>query len=135
MPLIRNIATSAVKGAIGQKAKGSGLLGAGIGLVATRIATRSVPGALVVGGLYVAKKLYDRRRTKAGKLPEQEWLNPTMIAVDVDDVGGQTPDGSDRNSIHDVRSRSAQTHGESHGAVEGGPAEELNPVVAEIAHK
>ena len=135
MPILKNIADIAVKGAIGKRSKGSGLLGAGIGLAATRIATRSVPGALVVGGLYIAKKLYDRRRTQAGKLPEQELLNPATIAVDVRDVGGQAPDGSDRNSIHDIRSRSAQTDGDSRVAVKGGPAAELNPVIAEIAHK
>jgi len=37
-------------------------LGKGIaGLALTRIATRSVPGAIVVGGGLIAKMLYDRR--------------------------------------------------------------------------
>jgi len=31
---------------------------------ATRIATRSVPGAIVVGGAMLAKTLYDRKRAK-----------------------------------------------------------------------
>jgi hypothetical protein len=31
---------------------------------ATRIATRSVPGAIVVGGALLAKTLYDRKRSK-----------------------------------------------------------------------
>ncbi len=31
---------------------------------ATRIATRSVPGAIVVGGAMLAKTLYDRKRSK-----------------------------------------------------------------------
>jgi len=31
---------------------------------ATRIATRSVPGAIVVGGALLAKTLYDRKRAK-----------------------------------------------------------------------
>jgi hypothetical protein len=38
----------------------SALTGAAI----TRIATRSVPGALVVGGGLLAKSLYDRRRKR-----------------------------------------------------------------------
>lgn len=35
-----------------------------IGMAAARIATRSVPGALLVGGGLVAKALYDRNRSK-----------------------------------------------------------------------
>ncbi len=31
------------------------------GLALTRVATRSVPGAIIVGGAFLAKKLYDRR--------------------------------------------------------------------------
>ena len=42
----------------------NGLLGAGLGIAATRIATRSIPGALLVGGAFVAKKLYDRRKER-----------------------------------------------------------------------
>ena len=34
------------------------------GAVFTRIATRSVPGALLVGGGLLAKSLYDRRRVR-----------------------------------------------------------------------
>ena len=33
--------------------------------MAVRIATRSVPGAIVVGGAAIAKRLYDRRRSGA----------------------------------------------------------------------
>jgi len=37
------------------------LLRAVTGTVALRIATRSVPGAILVGGALIAKRLYDRR--------------------------------------------------------------------------
>jgi hypothetical protein len=37
------------------------------GAAAVRIATRSVPGALAVGGALLAKTLYDRRRTAQAK--------------------------------------------------------------------
>ena len=37
------------------------LLGGIAGTVAVRVATRSVPGAIVVGGALLAKRLYDRR--------------------------------------------------------------------------
>ena len=40
------------------------LLGGLAGAVAVRIATRSVPGAIVVGGALLAKRLYDRRHAK-----------------------------------------------------------------------
>lgn len=42
----------------GKKSLVAGLVGA----VAVRVATRSVPGAIVVGSGILAKKLYDRRR-------------------------------------------------------------------------
>ena len=41
----------------------NGLLGAGLGIAATRLATRSIPGALLVGGALLAKPLYDKRKT------------------------------------------------------------------------
>jgi hypothetical protein len=37
------------------------LLGGLAGTVAVRVATRSVPGAIVVGGAMLAKRLYDKR--------------------------------------------------------------------------
>lgn len=47
-----------------EKAKRN-VLGGLAGMVAMRIATRSVPGAIVVTSGLVAKKLYDRRKAKA----------------------------------------------------------------------
>jgi hypothetical protein len=64
MPILKNIAGAVVGEVIGHK-RGHGLLGAGIGLVATRIATRSIPGALFIGGAYAVKMLYDKRREKS----------------------------------------------------------------------
>ncbi len=46
------------------------LLGGLAGAAAVRIATRSVPGAIVVGGGWLAKTLYERRRAKRAKKPE-----------------------------------------------------------------
>jgi hypothetical protein len=63
MPLLKTIAGAVVGEAVGRK-RGNGLLGAGLGIVATRIATRSLPGALLVGGTLVAKAVYDRRKSK-----------------------------------------------------------------------
>jgi hypothetical protein len=63
MPLLKTLAGALVREAVGRK-RGRGLLGAGIGIIATRIATRSLPGAIAVGGALVAKKLYDRRKAR-----------------------------------------------------------------------
>lgn len=65
MPLLKTIAGAVVGEVIGKR-RGHGLLGAGIGAVATRVATRSVPGALLVGGAFLAKKLYDKRKQCKG---------------------------------------------------------------------
>jgi hypothetical protein len=50
-----------------QKVAKKTMLGGVAGMVAMRVATRSVPGAILVGGAVIAKKLYDRRH--AGKAP------------------------------------------------------------------
>ena len=59
--MLRSIAGAVVGDVIGRK-RGHGLLGAGIGVVATRLATRSIPGLLLVGGAIVAKSIYDKRK-------------------------------------------------------------------------
>jgi hypothetical protein len=71
MPLLKIIAGAVVGEAIGRK-RGRGLLGAGLGVLATRLATRSIPGALAVGGMILAKKLYDRRSSLI-------WLTPIEV--------------------------------------------------------
>jgi hypothetical protein len=59
--MLKSIAGAVIGEVIGRK-RGHGLLGAGIGLVATRLATRSIPGLLLVGGAIVAKSIYDQRK-------------------------------------------------------------------------
>jgi len=44
--------------------KGPSLTGSLVGTAIARVATRSVPGAIVVGGGLVAKALYDRRKAR-----------------------------------------------------------------------
>lgn len=46
--------------------KGRTMTGTLVGSALARIATRSVPGAIVVGGGLLAKTLYDRKRTRRG---------------------------------------------------------------------
>ncbi len=82
--LVKAAAGAALGSAIAERSSGKGLLGAGLGVVATRLATRSVPGALLVGGAFVAKKLYDRRKERRlGVRPEPQKIsagpsNPTV---------------------------------------------------------
>ena len=61
--MLKSIAGAVVGEVIGRK-RGNGLLGAGIGLVATRLATRSIPGLLLVGGVLAAKSIYDKRKER-----------------------------------------------------------------------
>lgn len=75
MPLLKTIAGALIGDAIGRR-RGNGLLGAGIGIAATRLATRSIPGGLLVGGAFVAKKLYDKRKERRlGVRPEPKKLS------------------------------------------------------------
>ncbi|MEM8695638.1 MAG: hypothetical protein AAGE05_06410 [Pseudomonadota bacterium] len=64
MGIIRSLARSAIGSGVRNRTAGRGLLGAGLGLIAARIATRSLPGAALVGGGLVAKYLWDRKRER-----------------------------------------------------------------------
>lgn len=64
MSIFREIARGALGGHVRSKTAGRGLLGAGVGLIAARIATRSLPGAALVGGGLVAKYLWDKKRDR-----------------------------------------------------------------------
>ena len=51
----------------GQK---SGLVGKVIGAALVRIATKSVPGAIIIGGGMLAKALHEQRKAKRAAKPE-----------------------------------------------------------------
>ena len=57
-----------------QTPKKKTMLGGIATAVAIRVATRSVPGAIVVGGAALAKRLYDRRH--AAKAPKAAQKTP-----------------------------------------------------------
>ncbi len=65
MSLLSELTKTAARHGVQKKSAGSGILGAAIGMVATRIATRSVPGAILVGGALVGKYLWDKKREKS----------------------------------------------------------------------
>lgn len=71
MSLVRNLFTTFVGYEARKHTKGHGLRNFGLGMLAARIATRSVPGALLVGGVLIAKKLYDDAK-EAERLPASE---------------------------------------------------------------
>ena len=79
MSLIRNIITTGVGIEARNRSKGNGLVGFGLGVLAARIATRSIPGALLVGGALVAKALYDQKmeeeaEAEAASIPASEQV-------------------------------------------------------------
>ena len=64
-----------VAAAPAQEAAKKTMLGGIAGMVAMRVATRSVPGAILVGGAVIAKKLYDRRhadKAPRGSAPKKD---------------------------------------------------------------
>ncbi|QJB67882.1 hypothetical protein [Parasphingorhabdus halotolerans] len=77
MTLLRNLATAVVGNAARKRGKGNGIMGFGLGVIATRIATRSLPGAMLVGGAMIAKALYDRSR-------DEEELPASDQVIDVE---------------------------------------------------
>jgi len=65
MPLITNTGKAAIARRIKRRSARKGALRFGAGIVATRIATRSIPGAVLVGGALVARTLYQHRKMTA----------------------------------------------------------------------
>lgn len=86
MSLIRNLTTALVGNEARKRGKGNGLLGFGVGVLAARIATRSLPGALLVGGAMVAKALYDRSKEEEAEIPASDQV--------IDIVGTPAPSQS-----------------------------------------
>lgn len=62
MRMLGKIATTIIGTRIAAESGKAGLLGAAAGMVATRVITRSPIGALMVGGAYVAHKLWRKKK-------------------------------------------------------------------------
>ncbi|MFC3579639.1 hypothetical protein [Sphingomonas hylomeconis] len=60
--MIRGIIGALVGREIDRRDGSGGVKGAAIGLVASRVLSRMGPLGMALGGAYVAKKAYDRRR-------------------------------------------------------------------------
>ncbi len=81
--LVKTVAGAVVGDVIGRRS-GNGMIGAGLGVIATRIATRSLPGALLIGGAIVAKALYDKskeRRLIEGTISPSDNIQSLPIAT------------------------------------------------------
>ena len=61
--MIRSIIGALVGREIDRRDGRGGLKGAAIGLIAARALSRAGPLGLALGGAYIAKKAYDRRRS------------------------------------------------------------------------
>ncbi|MGB5484385.1 hypothetical protein [Parasphingorhabdus sp.] len=77
MSIVRNIFTTLVGNEARKHSKGHGLRNFGLGMIAARLATRSIPGALLVGGALIAKKLYDDKK-------EAEMLPASEAVIDIE---------------------------------------------------
>lgn len=86
MSLVRNLFTTLVGYEARKHTKGHGLRNFGLGMIAARIATGSVPGALLVGGALIAKKIYDDSK-------EAEALPASETVIDIE--GRPVPEDSD----------------------------------------
>ncbi len=64
MSLLSELTKTAARHGVAKKSVGSGILGTVAGLVATRIATKSVPGAVLVGGAILGKYLWDKKKER-----------------------------------------------------------------------
>jgi hypothetical protein len=64
MSLLSELTKTAARHGVAKKSIGSGVLGTVAGLVATRIATKSVPGAVLVGGAILGKFLWDKKKER-----------------------------------------------------------------------
>ncbi|MBN8846539.1 MULTISPECIES: hypothetical protein [unclassified Sphingomonas] len=62
--MLRTIIGALVGGELERREGGGGVKGALLGAVLTRAVTRMGPLGLALGGAYVAKKAYDRRKAR-----------------------------------------------------------------------
>ena len=71
MGILGSIGRTFLGSKVASKTRGAGIAGAALGFFATRIATRSLPGAALVGGGLLAKHLWDRKREREARAETQ----------------------------------------------------------------
>lgn len=98
MSLFGSIGRS-ILGSTARRRAGGGFAGLALGAIAARIATRSVPGALLVGGGFLAKHLWDRKRDRgerdaAGAMSEEDIEMNVARATGETGAADESPAGS-----------------------------------------
>ena len=81
MTLLSELTKTAARHGVAQKSVGSGVLGTVLGLVATRIATKSVPGAVLVGGAILGKFLWDKKKERDARALDVDPLTITAALL------------------------------------------------------
>ncbi len=75
----RTILKPAAQAAAGKVAKGKGgIAGRLVSAALVRVATRSVPGAIVVGGGLLAKTVYDHHKARKARKAEEAATSPLL---------------------------------------------------------
>lgn len=107
--MIRNLVAAAVGTAARRKTEGRGILAFGVGFVATRLATRSIPGALIVGAGLVAKSMLDQKKERDAKpntTKEMVRRNPDVVReIAIEDPGMLTDAHDDPALKRAIRAR------------------------------
>lgn len=71
MGMLGKVATTIIGTRIAAESGKAGLVGAAVGMVATRVLARSPAGAIAIGGAYVAHKLWQKKQQIDKKGPHQ----------------------------------------------------------------
>lgn len=105
MSLISSLMKSAARYGVARKTTGKGLASTALGFVATKLFTRSIPGAMMVGGAILGKHLWDKKREKdARKAFEQSDHERPSPAAHVDPAAapGQPVPGNDPTQLGEI---------------------------------
>ncbi|MEO1045448.1 MAG: hypothetical protein AAFX04_08430 [Pseudomonadota bacterium] len=94
-PMVQSVVTGFVSGEAAKQLKKPGIGYTILGLAATRIATRSLPGAMVVGAGLAAKTIYDHRKKQKARQQKQQQQRIGHDAEPAKETGETDADGSD----------------------------------------
>ena len=107
--MLRSLMSSAVGAAARKQTAGRGMMSFGLGFLATRLATKSVPGALLVGAGLLGKYLLDRKQAadpKVNTAKEAVAANPEIAAEIVrENPAAMTDDYDDADLVDEIEER------------------------------
>lgn len=79
MRMLGKIATTIIGTRIAAETGKAGLVGAAAGMLATRVLTRSPLGAIAIGGVYVAHKLWQKKKDIDKKGPHEAAVDDGLV--------------------------------------------------------